>query len=405
MSLVKLKDEILPAVFTKHGGELVECEFDSKTVGQDQFMSNVVFLTAVVQRDKCTVRLPLVVKLEPFNIELRESLKTNIQFYNEVFMYEIVLPFLDKSNICETIFAKFYHGVGRTDKTDENIVVIEDLRPKGFRLTEERAFLDYEHLSLAMSKLGKFHALSYVAKKKSPDEFYKLGKALKESTWTGGETFHTIIRACFHRPVEYLISQGKHVEVLQRLLKSFDSGINEFMMKLVTPREPLAVICHGDFCRNNVLFAYSEGKPKDVRFFDIATSRYSSPAVDISFFLLLNSSRETRRDRWDDLLAVYHRALAGAVSGAEVPTLEQLRREVIEKAVYGFVHCSFFLPVMAYENPFDDLEMVLNADQDEMARQYALIGGADGTRLLADMVEELIDRGCLTLAHEFILDK
>lgn len=52
MSLAKLKDDILPAVFTRHGGELVECEFDSKTVGQDQFMSNVVFLTAVVQREK-----------------------------------------------------------------------------------------------------------------------------------------------------------------------------------------------------------------------------------------------------------------------------------------------------------------------------------------------------------------
>lgn len=397
MSLAKLKDDILPAVFTRHGGELVECEFDSKTVGQDQFMSNVVFLTAVVQRDKQTVRLPLVVKLEPFNVELRDSLRTNIQFYNEVFMYEKVLPFLDKSNICESTFAKFYHGVGRTDKSDENIVVIEDLRPKGFRLTEERAFLDYDHLSLAMSKLGKFHALSYIAKKESPDEFYKLGKALKESTWTGGETFHTIMRACFHRPAEYLIGQGKHVDVLRRLLKSFDSGINEFMMKLVTPREPYAVICHGDFCRNNVLFAYSEGKPRDVRFFDIATSRYSSPAVDISFFLLLNASGKTRRDRWDDLLAVYHSALAAiaTASGADVPTLEQLRREVLENAVYGFVHCSFFLPMMAYENPFDDLEKVVNADQDEMARQYAQIGGEDGTRLLADMVEELIDRGCL----------
>jgi len=48
--------------------------------------------------------------------------------------------------------------------TDPILVVMQNLGALGFKLTEERNFLDKHHLLVTMKKVGQFHGLSYAAK-------------------------------------------------------------------------------------------------------------------------------------------------------------------------------------------------------------------------------------------------
>jgi thiamine kinase-like enzyme len=93
--------------------------------------------------------------------------------------------------------------------------------------------------------------------------------------------------------------KGKYPE-LQELVNCFDD-FKKLAIYLESGEEPTAVLCHGDFCSNNILF--SEGLA--VKFVDLQKASYASPAMDLSFFLYLNTSPETREKHWDDLLESY----------------------------------------------------------------------------------------------------
>ncbi|XP_054286743.1 uncharacterized protein LOC129002741 [Macrosteles quadrilineatus] len=413
MSETILKEVILPVAFNKKGSTFVDCEFDKKYEAQDNFQSSVFFLTATVKKEDANIKLPLVVKFEPVDENIRKELNTNVQFFNEIFMYGDLLPVINKNYICENTFPTFYYGVATIVDPDKDVIIIEDLRPKGFKLTTEKVFLDIQHLQLAMEKLGRFHALSYVAKKDNPTKFYEMVAKLKETSWDEMRPGwgDTTIRKCFHRAMDPLITAGKHEKVLRRLLSRLDrpGGVVGFMKELVAPEEPTAVLCHGDFCRNNMLFKYSSEPevPVDVRFFDVATARYASPAVDIAFFLLMNSTSAARDAHWDFLLSRYHSSLTSAVAETSrdvmVPSLATLQQELRLKAIYGFAHVSFFLPMMLWGEAMD-MEAMQDLTLEEVGDFNAKLGGDEGTELLRNMVEELVLRGCLTLDHPFLKD-
>lgn len=389
MFLDKLRNEILPSTFNSKVSKFVSCEFDNEALGQDQYASNVVFATVTVEKGNEKIEVPLIIKREPFNPFLRELIHTNLQFYNEVFMYSQLLPLLGQGS--NDIFPYFHYGIGLLNNPDSNIIVLEDLRHLGYCLTTNKAHLDFDHLSLAMSKLGQFHALSYTAKERSHDEFFKLASSLEDTFCRKGHKIQRMAAACLHRAVDPLLKEEKYVTSLQRFLAKVDNDFLSILLEIVSPKDPLAVICHGDFCRNNMLFKYENGKPVDIRFFDIATSRLASPAIDISFILFLNTSQELRKNHWDDLLKIYHKALSNTVPTVKVPSLEDIKEAVRVKACWALVHCSFFLPIVLFGGPVNFEEMT----EEEIFNLNLTRGGNEATKVLNELVEEMVQRRML----------
>lgn len=98
------------------------------------------------------------------------------------------------------------------------------------------------------------------------------------------------------------------------------------MRQILEPQEPTAVLCHGDFNRNNLFFRYDDsGKPVDAMVFDMATIRYGSPTFDLSFLLYMNTDSQFRDEHWDKLLDTYCASLATAVTDVAdaIPMLDR----------------------------------------------------------------------------------
>lgn len=176
-------------------------------------------------------------------------------------------------------------------------------------------------------------------------------------------------------------------------LRTMLDGESRTMAELLRPVEPLAVLCHGDFCRNNLLFQYdaSTGRPVDAVMFDAAQARYASPAVDLSFFLYMNTTDEDRRDRWDDYVAAYVAGAAETAAPGTAPTAADVHAEMRAHGLYGYAHCSFFLPAMVNTEP-PDVERLTTCTDDERIQLINESGGPNADRLLSSVVRHMVDR-------------
>uniref|UniRef100_A0A8D8LL41 CHK kinase-like domain-containing protein n=1 Tax=Cacopsylla melanoneura TaxID=428564 RepID=A0A8D8LL41_9HEMI len=161
-------------------------------------------------------------------------------------------------------FPEFYHGE-INNHLDANIIVIENMLPAGFHTSNEAIFLDKERILLTLRTLGKFHASSYIAKYKNPNEFTKVVNMLRATGWTLPEywdIYPNFLNKHLLRGVELLKNDTRYA----RQMVKFDAMLKnpkELFFKLMKVDEKIAVICHGDFCKNNILYKY-ETKDEEV---------------------------------------------------------------------------------------------------------------------------------------------
>ncbi|CAI6351443.1 unnamed protein product [Macrosiphum euphorbiae] len=377
----------------------VSFELDKDLVGQDQYMSTVLFGT-VTTSDESKHRA--VIKLKLRDEKTRIKFKIDFQFHNEITMYEKIIPFIIECyrsmrgvGDCPTL-ARYFYGRNKCGEfAEKDLIILENVVPLGFRLSEERLFIDYDHLLIAVQALAKFHGLSYTAKHKDPEHIRKIVMDIRETQFDeeGQYKFkNNALSRLGKRGVDRLLERSGDLyrdnEHIQRFKDLVDDGDNS-LMRMFNPREPFSVVCHGDFNRNNVLFQYNgAGLPVDILLFDFGTPRYGSPALDLSFFLYMNTTQDLRENRWDDLLNAYCLTLAEFVPpGIRVPNRAELDSEMSKCALYGFAHASLFLP---YQIKGADEVYDVEMDEKQSLEWFLQVGGDTGSELVADMVQHIV---------------
>ncbi|XP_022176931.1 uncharacterized protein LOC111038224 isoform X2 [Myzus persicae] len=384
----------------------VSFDLDKDHVGQDHYMSTVLFGTLTTSDES---KYHVVIKLKLRDEKLRVQFKIDIQFQNEITMYDRVIPFLFECHRsmeaevgdCPTL-ARFFFGRNKCGEfAEKDLIVLENVTPSGFRLSDARPFLDFNHIVIAFQAVAKFHGLSYTAKYKDPDRLQEFVKDLhdiqfdEEGKWIMN---NNALSRFGKRGIDQLLERSGDLYRDNEQLRKFNVIIgdgNKWLRHARVPREPFSVVCHGDFNRNNMLFRYDgEGLPVDVLLFDFGTPRYGSPALDLSFFLYMNTTQSLRESRWDDLLNVYCLALADAVPpGVRVPNRAELDFEMAKCAYYGFAHASFFLNHQLERNFIDNVDM----DDEETLEWFLQLGGGKGSDIVADMVQHIVDMEYMNL--------
>lgn len=341
----------------------------------------------------------------------RESSKSHIQFSNENYIYDTVIPafkkFLKSSsiNLDDLIPRVYFSATGSFPKLSEfseTILAVENISPDGYR-NGPRLHLDMDHMLLITKAIAQYHSVTYAMRIKKDPQLIDLIKGLtpfpfKEAN--GATNFYDIASGVgMERIIEFLDKQTIEDEFFKDFnnLKKFQKNPTTLLQKFLENDEIFSLILHGDYNRNNVLFKYPSPigflNPTSVKMIDFQLVRYGTPAIDLSFFYYLNMDPGVREANWMDLLKYYHTNLINSLSDILQCnpdndmlidySFERFNNHFSRFAMYGIMIIIQFLPWMdctqeecqklteLYENDMESIEFW----------EYAKIIGGDSSNL------------------------
>ncbi len=346
----------------------------------------------------------LILKQMPQKEKINSDTVTS-QMTNEIFFYTHVLPFLSSYRKIDSIFPEFFDSLLEINSTKkEAILILENLQEIGFRMSDRKSFLDFDHLSLMLRKLGNFHAVSYKAKKENPTRFRTLCD-LFANTYVGTVRKYS---ESFSKLGKYgLRGLKQNKQFRERILnieRRFDS-LPQFVdqLYLADKYDLTAVLCHGDFLSTNVMFKYNGGKPVDLKIIDMANCALASPVVDLALVLYVNADQEMRDDHWDDLMDEYHAGLEEYFPDQNLPSRRDILAQFEDKSFIGYIVASYFLRHLInmdnnsesyhdrlpqkYKNvPHEDIP------QDDLFTIVRDMGGSLNEKALSDILKDMLDR-------------
>ncbi|XP_065222469.1 uncharacterized protein LOC135847019 [Planococcus citri] len=341
---------------------------------------------------------PVVVKraLNTF----RAKLTLSFSFINELNFYTKIMPTFNTLDATfSTLFPKFYHGeMIFNAEGDQSTLIFENLKSKGYTMSEKKSFLSYQHLNLMMRKLGQFHAYSYKAKKSMPNLFYPLARNFLESCRELNKESFDMLAFGVQRGLDHLQLDPTYVEYIPQLQKILENAADVLASILTGDRNnPFSVIVHGDYLSHNVMFKYENDVPNDAIMIDMATFRYGSPVIDLAKVLYVNADQDTRDKHWDSLVNEYYTALKETFVENEIPSKNEILSEFIDKSIFAYVLASFFLQLLITN---DNGILIRNASEyhsenettESVIEEVLHNGGEPATRALSNILKDMIDR-------------
>ncbi|KAH8272319.1 hypothetical protein KR026_001473 [Drosophila bipectinata] len=372
------------AVLESHS---VEC-----STGLDGFMSalyTVKLELTVADRRQAEV---VLVKFMKGDEAFRKSSNSYIQFANEIFGYAEILPayehVLRESHLSSDVvtnwvprcyFAKF----GQVDKLsagNESVLALKHLKGDGYELGP-RLILRRDQLDAMVRLIGPFHAMGYATRILQPQVYNRLRQGIVPMPFVspdGKGIFEVLYRVAFDRFFGFYDRQKEQLlqgtdpglgAAIERLREKYFAQPNQLLEKIRTqsyaddqPDSYFATILHGDYNRNNVLFHYgADGKVDDIKAIDFQELRYSTTAIDLSFFMYMNTPSAEREEIYSDLLVKYHKGMIemlelvlqrhqDELTEAKVQQLleeysfERFQAHFKRYAFYGVLVCMHFMP-------------------------------------------------------------
>ncbi|XP_065223461.1 uncharacterized protein LOC135847723 [Planococcus citri] len=407
LNFFKNNADIFGEESTYHGFEREPQNHQLDGLQSEQLFGNIMYAD---QQGNIHKSIPLFIKLTADSPVLPSKFNS-FSFANEINFYTKIAPTLETfDDSFLSLFPKFYHGeMMFNQKQNKSAIIFENVKTRGYKMSEKKSFLDCEHLTLMMRKLGEFHAYSYKAKNTAPDLFYPMVSIFQENNlFVNKETLHNELQILAARGFELLLQDPDYAQLASRIETMIENADDTFRKILTSDGDnPISVITHGDYLRNNLMFRYKNNIPDDLIMIDMATYRYASPVIDLAIVLYINTDQETRSKYWDKLIDEYYTALKGKFPENEIPSKCTIMSDFVGRSFYAYLVASFFLKSMfAHDNniplpqDFDPdtarkyNEGKYNEIPEEMQFKLCLsIGGKKCTQALKDILGDMIDRG------------
>lgn len=193
-------------------------------------------------------------------------------------------------------------------------LLLEDLSIRGFSIVDRYACdITADHVYLIMKTLARLHAISFALSDQQPAKFKELVSKLSEEFVRPDDLF---TREFFKKQsllILEVISGEEDAHLLKVINKLFERHPFDIAEDCLDNSSE-AVISHGDTHQNNVMFKCDAfGKPIEAILLDWQETRYSSPVLDIVFFMFCCTTKELRDIHYDNFLRAYHESLSSHI--------------------------------------------------------------------------------------------
>ncbi|XP_022222655.2 uncharacterized protein LOC111074230 isoform X2 [Drosophila obscura] len=286
--------------------------------------------------------------------------KSNI-FDTERGMYMKVVPEMEQMYRDVGLEVKFGAQTYEIPATD-NYVLLEDLKPQGFRNADRLEGLDQAHTESALRKFAQWHAASAVrVDTKGPYE---------EQYTKGFFRSPEIVDALFNGSIKSLLKYIEHYEGRETYLKDLLSISEKFEDLAVDICEPkpdeFNALNHGDAWSNNIMFQYNEkNEILNTYFVDLQIPKWGTVAQDLYYFLISSTSLDIKTTKFDYFIWFYHSELVKHLQLLKytkpLPTLRGIRNDLSKYSGWGLVCCisimGFVLldPILDGDGGFDTI--------------------------------------------------
>lgn len=262
MSLKEVPDfvqRLLEPIIEKNGFINYSMQSKSGSTAGDGFASELISI-AIIEGDR---RLDILCKIAPSNKNHRKDLRTDFLFSREALFYDKLMPsfaqFQVEKNIPkENQFLAYPKCYGTLIDDDKELytIILEDLRPSGFKMWTKNKPLSVENMQLVMRELGKFHGLSIAMKDQKPTEFMECSK-IRDTIKIGlnSDYIQTYIKETLERAVSSL-KNNAHKNIAQHIKDNLMAYMNDCLD--VKSDNRFGVLCHGMFLLVYYLFNVSQ---------------------------------------------------------------------------------------------------------------------------------------------------
>ncbi|XP_017123769.1 uncharacterized protein LOC108143749 [Drosophila elegans] len=317
----------------------------------------------VETKDKLQITKAFMLKT-PHQSELYRKMieKTDI-FDVERGMYLEVVPELEQLYRDVGLEVKFGAEAYEIEASDY-YVLLEDLRPRGFKNINRLEGMDQAHTESVLKKFAQWHAASAVrVASKGPYE---------EKFTTGFLKNEEIVDAFCNRSVKVFLNHVHLCQGYKAYIKDLhiaSDKILDIVGELNDPKpDEFNALNHGDGWANNIMFKYNDKSDiLDTYFVDLQVPKWGSVAQDLYYFLLSSTSLDVKISKFDYFIWFYHSELVKHLKllnySKTLPTLRSIRRDLNKYSGWAFV-CSSTIMAYVLLDPVDgaDFDKVLGDD-------------------------------------------
>ncbi|XP_043067594.1 uncharacterized protein [Drosophila bipectinata] len=233
-------------------------------------------------------------------------------------------------------------------------VLLEDLRPRGFRNADRLKGLDQSHTESVLRKLAQWHAASAVrVDTKGPyNEKYTAG-FFKNKHFTD-----VFLNGSVKTLLQHVHNYEGHEAYIKDLKKVSDKVI-EIMDNLNDPKpDEFNALNHGDGWSNNIMFQYNgKNELANTYFVDLQVPKWGTVAQDLYYFLISSTSLDVKLSKFDYFIWFYHSELVKHLTllnySKPLPTLRSIHEALNKYSGWAFI-CSASILGFVLLDPTDD---------------------------------------------------
>ncbi|XP_031626583.1 uncharacterized protein LOC116342918 [Contarinia nasturtii] len=254
----------------------------------------------------------IVVKFAPdVEPDLYEIWGMQEKFGNEITTYEHIAPKIE--SLSKSPKCLYSHN-----EPSDAVIVLSDFSNDGWKMSKLKVNLPLDHIIVAVKELGRFHGQMYALKLTDADAFQSMKSRLLNSRFGEVTDEWNICLELGIRRATYSVRtsiESREIvpETFLKRLEEVMYGVYDYLGKRNRPIEPIAIICHGDYLRNNIAFRYDvDGKAIEAMMFDFQTMCYSSPMIDLTTFIANSTGWKVRNKHFSEIFSAYHESLIGS---------------------------------------------------------------------------------------------